>query len=169
MELLNILVVLLEILYFVFFMKFNRKEGSLFRYFLLFTLFSFVSVFLSKQLFINYILIFLFILYGLKYIVKLKVSLYDLLIIIIMFAFKIVIEIPLYYLMTIFINGIVATIIFQCLKLGIVFLLRNKLDKMYKLLKKKWDNNNFYIRYIFTISLYGYIIFSCIFLILRYS
>lgn len=169
MGLLNVIVLILEILFYSLFMKYSRKEGNIIRYLILFTLFSFISVFLSKQFFINYILIFLFILYGLKYIVKLKVSLYDLLVIIIMFAFKIIIEIPLYYIMTIVINGVLATMIFQSLKILIVFLLRNKLSKMYIKLKNKWDNNNFYIRYIFTILLYVYIIFSCIFLILRYS
>ena len=77
MGLLNIIVILLEIIYYSLFMKYSRKEGKFYKYILLFLLFSFITIFVDKRFLINYVLIFLFILYGLKYIVKLNHNKYN--------------------------------------------------------------------------------------------
>lgn len=164
---LRILVIVFEIIYYSLFMKFSRREGKFSRYLLLFTLFSIISLFLDKSFMLNYVLIFLVILYGLKYIVRISISLYDLLFIIIMFLIKIVIEIPFYYLFALLLNGVTSTLLFQSIKVLLVYIFRNKLPIIYKQLNEKWKNNNFYIRYIFTILLFTYVIVSCLFLILR--
>lgn len=164
---LNVVILILETLYYSVFMKISRREGKFSRYLLLFTLFSIISLFLDKSFMLNYVLIFLVILYGLKYIVRISISLYDLLFIIIMFLIKIIIEIPFYYLFTLLLNGVVSTLLFQSIKVLLVYTFRNKLPIIYKQLNEKWENNNFYIRYIFTILLFTYVIVSCLFLILR--
>lgn len=164
---LNTVVLILETLYYSMFMKFSRREGKFSRYLLLFTLFSIISLFLDKSFMLNYVLIFLVILYGLKYIVRISISLYDLLFIIIMFLIKIIIEIPFYYLFALLLNGVTSTLLFQSIKVLLVYIFRNKLPIIYKQLNEKWKNNNFYIRYIFTILLFTYVIVSCLFLILR--
>lgn len=164
---LNVVILILETLYYSVFMKISRREGKLSRYLLLFTLFSIIGLFLDKSFMLNYVLIFLVILYGLKYIVRISISLYDLLFIIIMFLIKIIIEIPFYYLFTLLLNGVVSTLLFQSIKVLLVYTFRNKLPIIYKQLNEKWENNNFYIRYIFTILLFTYVIVSCLFLMLR--
>lgn len=164
---LNIVILILETLYYSMFMKFSRREGKFPRYLLLFALFSIISLFLDKSFMLNYVLIFLVILYGLKYIVRISISLYDLLFIIIMFLIKIIIEIPFYYLFVLLLNGVTSTLLFQSIKVLLVYIFRNKLPIIYKQLNEKWKNNNFYIRYIFTILLFTYVIVSCLFLILR--
>lgn len=164
---LNIIVLIFEVLYYSMFMKFARKEGKFSRYLLLFVLFSIVSIFLDKKFMINYVIIILMILYGLKYIVKLKISLYDMLIIIIMMFVKTMIEIPLFYILTIIFSGVISTILFQLFKLLFVYVIRNKINLAYNYLKLKWNNNNFYIRYIFSVLMFAYVIVSCLFLILR--
>lgn len=164
---LNIIVLLFEVLYYSLFMKYARGEGRTYKYFILFVIFSIVSIFLDKQLLINYILICLIIQYGLKYIVGLKTSLYDLLAIIAMFIFKITIEIPIYSILSFFINGTITTIIFEIIKIFLIYILRHKINIIYNTMKIKWNANSFYIRYIFTILLYIYVIISCLFLILR--
>lgn len=164
---LNVVILILETLYYSVFMKISRREGKFSRYLLLFTLFSIISLFLNKNFMLNYVLIFLVILYGLKYIVRISISLYDLLFIIIMFLIKIVIEIPFYYLFVLLLNGVTSTLLFQSIKVLLVYIFRNKLPIIYKQLNEKWKNNNFYIRYIFTILLFTYVIVSCLFLILR--
>ena len=164
---LNIIILLFEVLYYSLFMKYARKDGKFYRYLILFVLFSITSIFLDKQCFISYMIIFLFILYGLKYIVRLKTSLYDLFIIITMFIIKVIIEIPVYLILSLFINGVLATFIFELIKIALVFLFKKHITKLYEKLRIKWNNNNFYVRYIFTILLYIYVIISCLFLILR--
>lgn len=164
---LNIIVLLFEVFYYSLFMKYARGEGKLYRYLILFVLFSIISIFLDKQCVISYMIIFLFIQYGLKYIVRLKTSLYDLFVIITMFIIKVIIEIPVYTMLSLCINGVLATFIFELIKVTLVFLFKKHITKLYEKLRIKWNNNNFYVRYTFTILLYIYVIISCLFLILR--
>lgn len=163
----NIIVLLFEVLYYALFMKFARKEGNLWRYLLLFIINSFV-ISLCSNIQLPIYLLFIFItLFGFKYIVKTKTSLYDVIFILVMLLLKIVIEFSLYT----FFNGILsfsiisATLIFEIAKIIILFSLKNKLHKIYSKLKYKWDNNNFYIRYLFSTILYSYVIITLLLLI----
>ena len=166
--LLNIIVLIFEVLYYSLFMKFSRNEGKLWRYLLTFTLITIFFWFVGTDKIYSYLLLIFTILYGLKYIVKLKVSLYDMLIIFIMLLFKVLIETPVFMLLYNFLSIYVIGLVYSVLKIIILNLLKNKLNIMYKVLKIKWDNNNFYIRYIFTVFLFSYTIISSIFIVLYY-
>lgn len=85
---LRILVIVFEVIYYSLFMKQARKEGKLTRYLLLFVLFSLVSFFMNDSSLVSYAIILIMILYGLKYVVKLNISLYDLFFILVMMLFK---------------------------------------------------------------------------------
>lgn len=165
--LLNIIVLMFEILYYSLFMKFARKEGKLIRYITGFSLMSIIGVFVGTTNLPSYLLLIVLILLVLKYIVKLKVSLYDMLIVIIMLFANLLIQFPVF---VIFYNLLkcshfVATLIFEIIKLLLVISLKDKLGVMYSKLQKLWKNNNFYIRYIFSCSVYVYVIFIIILLV----
>lgn len=171
MLLLNIIVLAMEVLYYSLFMKFAKKEGKLYRYILLFILFSIITLFLNKSFIINYLLICLFILYGIKYIVRIKTTLFDMLIIIIMFLYKLILEfiltISLYLIFKNIYNIYVGAIIVSIIKIISLFLIKNKMNIFYYKINKLWNNNNFYIRYITSILILFYIIASCILLIVE--
>jgi hypothetical protein len=164
---LNIIVLLFEIVFYSLFMKFARKEGKFYRYILLFILTTFLVILFSSNSLIAYLVFVLSAYVGLKYIVKLKVSLYDMLIIFIMLLCKLIIEIPFYVLLINIINNFCVTVITSIFKISLICLLHNKIELLYKVLKVKWDNNNFYIRYIFSTLMFTYTIASCIFLIVK--
>lgn len=158
----NIIVLIFEILYYSMFMKFARKEGKFLRYLLLFCLITIVIIFLQNQNFVTYLIFVLLALYGLKYIVKIKISLYDMLIIVIMLLLKLAIEfiffVTLYELFNF--GHFITTIVFDVAKILFLLIMNKKLNRYYKKLKILWDNNNFYIRYIFTCLTYIYVIFT---------
>lgn len=163
---LRVVVILFEILYYSMFMKFARKEGKFSRYLLLFILFSIISFFMNDSMIISYAIILLLILYGLKYVVKLKITFYDLFFIFVMMLIKVFIEIILALTLTIFIKNIILCKVFMGIaKLLLLFVIKDKLGYLYKELHKKWDNNKFFIRYIFDILMFVYIIIACLFLI----
>lgn len=164
---LNIIVLVLEILYYSIFMYYAKGEGKFWRYLLLFSSITFIGCIIGTNYLFSYLILVLMMLYGIKYIVKVKTSLYDMLIIIIMLVFKAVIEIPIY---VIFLNNIknlhfIATIIPSFLKISIILLARKRLVYIFYKLKILWNRNNFYIRYIFSISTYIYVIITIILLI----
>lgn len=163
----NIIVLIFEVLYYALFMKFARKEGNFSRYILLFTLITILFTFLGTNQIYSYLLLILTIIYGLKYVIKVKISLYDMLVIIIMLFLKVIIEFPfiivLYQLLKI--NQFIVTIIFDVVKIILLFKLSNKMNLYYIKMKKLWDNNNFYIRYIFSCSMFVYVIITIILLI----
>lgn len=163
---LRILVIVFEIIYYSLFMKQARKEGKLTRYLLLFTLFSIVSFFMNDSSLVSYAIILIMILYGLKYIVKLNISLYDLFFILVMMLSKLSIELLFTFPINYFINNIlISKIILGLLKILFVIIIGFKLDVFYNKLYKSWNENRFFIRYIFDILLFIYIIASCLFLI----
>ena len=160
---LHIIVLLFEVLYYSMFMKFARKEGKFWRYLLLFSLITIVGLFiLVKQDFFSYLILILMMLYGLKYIVQLKTSLYDMLLIVIMLLVKLIIEfvifIPCYEFLKL--SQFTSTMIFDFIKIFLLIFSKNKLYIVNTKLKKLWDNNNFYIRYIFTCLTYVYVILT---------
>ena len=163
---LRISVIVFEIIYYSLFMKQARKEGKLTRYLLLFTLFSLVSFFMNDSSLVSYAIILIMILYGLKYIVKLNISLYDLFFILVMMLFKLSIELLFAFPINYFINNIlISKVVLGLIKILFVIVVGFGLNNLYNKLYKYWNENRFFIRYIFDILLFIYIIASCLFLI----
>lgn len=165
---LNIIVLIFEVLYYSMFMYYARKEGKFWKYLLLFSLITIVLIFIGTNNLYSYLIFVLLSLYGLKYIVKINISLYDMFFIFIMLAFKILIEGIIYMVIYLFYkNNFILTMIVTLIKNGIVLLYKNKLNIIYTKLKIKWENNSFYIRYAFIIFMFMFIIFSVIFLLIK--
>ena len=164
---LHIIVLLFEVLYYSMFMKFARKEGKFWRYLLLFSLITIVLIFTGTGNLYVYLIFVLLSLYGLKYIVKTKISLFDILPIIIMLAIKIVIELLSMFIFYkfLYLNQVITTFIFEIIKILTILLSKNYLNLYYNKLKTTWDKNNFYIRYFFSIFAIIYVIISAISLI----
>lgn len=162
---LNILVLIFEILYYSLFMKYARKESKFHKLILLFTMITIIGMIIGTNNLPSYLILILMMLFGMKYIGKLKVSLYDMLIIFIMLIIKVIIETPLYLLLVHTANRYIVSIIPNVIKILVITLLSKKITKFYKSLKIKWDNNNFYIRYIFSILVYIYCIATVVLLI----
>lgn len=165
--LMNIIVLIFEVLYYALFMKFARKEGKFSRYVLLFTLLSIISVFIGTNHVYSHLLLIFNILLGLKYMTKTKVYLYDMLIIIIMLFISVIIQFPIYMIfINIFENLFYVTLIYEIAKIIFVLLINKRMNFYYNKFHKIWDNNNFYIRYIFAICIFIYAIISCLFTII---
>ena len=160
----NIIVLILEVLYYALFMKFARKEGKFSRYVLLFTIITIILYVIGTNHVYSHFLLILMIVYGMKYVVKTKISLYDMLIAIIMLMISTLIQLPIY---VIFFNVLGAshfltTLIFEVIKILFILILNTNMNIYYRKMKKLWDNNNFYIRYIFSCSVFIYVIFTII-------
>lgn len=160
----NIIVLLFEVLYYTTFIKLCKNEGKISRYLLLFSLITILLMFIGSNQIYSYLIIVLLMLYGLKYIIKIKVSLFDMFLLFIMMFFKIIIE---YIIVLIFYNILklpisINIIMFSIIKILILLLIKNKMYLFNLYLKERWKNNNFYIRYLFTIFLFIYVIISCI-------
>lgn len=161
---LHIIVLIFEVLYYSMFMKFAKNEGKFWRYLLLFSLITIVFCFINVSNLFSYLILVLMMLYGLKYIVKIKVTLYDMLLIVAMLLLKLIIE---FVVMIIFynllnFNQFLTTIIFDLVKILFLFIFKNKIYKIAVKLKELWNKNNFYVRYFFTIGVYIYVIISII-------
>ena len=158
----HIIVLIFEILYYSMFMKFTKKEGKFWKYLLLFSLITIFFVFVPVANLISYLILILMMLYGLKFIVGLKISLYDMLLIVLMLLFKLIIEfivfIPCYEFFKL--SQSISTMTFDILKVILLLTFKDKLYKLNIRLKKLWYNNNFYIRYIFTCLTYIYVILT---------
>lgn len=161
-----VIVLILEILFYSLFMFFCKKTGKFYKYILSFVLITIAGFFVSTQTLISYLILVLMITFSLKYIVKVKTTLYDMLIIVIMLLIKIFIEmIVILGLFKIIENAYILSFIAGIIKILFVLLLNNKLNRSYNNLKEIWNNNNFYIRYLFSVVLFLYTIISCLFLI----
>ena len=75
---LNIIVLVLEILYYSIFMYYAKGEGKFWRYLLLFSSITFIGCIIGTNYLFSYLILVLMMLYGIKYIVKAKTSLYEL-------------------------------------------------------------------------------------------
>ena len=165
-----ILVLISEILYYSMFMYSCRREGKLYKYLICFTLITIVGIFIGTNNLGSYLLLILMMCYGMKYIVGIKTTLYDTLIILIMLLVKVAIETPIYMIgqskYDIYELGIISS---ACKMLMFDFnFVRKFLNKMYTKLKVIWYENNFCIRYIFSVGAFAYCIVSCIFIIFYY-
>ena len=164
---LNILVLIFEILYYSLFMKYARKESKFHKLILLFTMITIIGMIIGTNNLPSYLILILMMLFGMKHVARLKVSLYDMLIIVIMIILGILIQLPCYMVLSKIIENLyVMLTIYQLIKLIIVILLRNRIASMYIKLYKKWSNNDFYIRYLFSIFVFLYAIASCLFIII---
>lgn len=165
--LMNIIVLIFEVLYYSMFMKFARKEGKFWKYLLLFSLITIVLIFTGTGNLYVYLIFVLLTLYGLKYIVKTKTSLYDMFIIYIMLFVKLIIELAVSYFVYFLIinNTLIVTSVFAVIKIIVLLIMKNKMNLIYNRLKLKWDKNNFYIRYIFVVMNFLYIIGIAIYIL----
>lgn len=161
---LNIIVLILEVMYYSLFLKYAKREGKLWQYILSFIIVSIVGLFIKTNYLVSYLILVLLITLCLKYISKIKIKIYDILVIMIMIFIKSIIEhIVVLIFFTFLSKGIIlTTFIFTIVKFIFVLSMRNKISKAYNSLLQKWNNNNFYIRYLFTIIMFVYIIISVI-------
>ena len=97
--LINIIVLLLEILYYSLFMKFTKRDGSFIKYCILFILVTILGGILNTRDITNYFILLMFIVLGLKYVVRVKTTMFDFLIVLIMLVFNIIIEATIYLLL----------------------------------------------------------------------
>lgn len=162
---LNFIVLIFEILFYSMFMYYSKKEGKFSRYLLLFSLITIFFTFVGTTQLISYVVLIFMMLYGIKHIVKVKTTLYDMFILSLMLIFKIVIEFIVVLLFYNLFGIIITTFILLIAKLLITFTLKNKLNIFYKKMRIIWYKNNFYIRYIFSCLIVIYIIFSALALI----
>ena len=164
----NIIVLILEVLYYALFMKFSRKEERLYKYILAFILVTIVVVLLDGIKVIAYISFIFTVLLSLKHLMKIKVSLFDILIILIMLLYKLIIELMFTFILYMLLKNVyLGAIIVGIIKVLNLFFMKNNLNKFYNKMKVLWNNNNFYIRYITSIFLMLYTIASCVLLILK--
>lgn len=154
----------LEILYYTLFFSFCRSKESKIKVFIVFLISNIVSFLIGFGSFYSYMLYFIEIAILCR-LLKIKFVLYDLFIIILSMLFKLFIELLFFMMFQKNIILFIPILIMGMSKNTILILLRKKLKNMYIKLKQKWDNNNFYIRYSFTVVLYSYVIASIVYII----
>ena len=160
--LMNIIVLILEVLYYALFMKFAKKDGKIWKYFITFLLTTIIVAIFDSSKIYSYLLFIISSIMILKYLVKIKSNLYDMLVIVVMLFTKIIIEfINVMVFYNIFqLPIIVVTAIFTIFKLLFILKAKNKLNKIYNIFLNKWNNNDFYVRYIFSVLMIIYVIIS---------
>ena len=166
MNIQQLIVFLLEILYYTMFFSFCRKDEKPYKLFLVFLISNIISFFIGYGSFYSYAFYFIEIAI-LTRLLKIKMTLYDILVLIVSMIFKLFIEVMFF----IFIRENITTFAWICtigiVKNNILIICNKKLNEIYNKLKKLWLNNNFYIRYLFSTFLYLYLIFSVIYIIVR--
>lgn len=160
----NIVILAMEVLYYSLFMKFAKRKGKFWKYILGFIIVTIIGTIINTNNLISYLILNILIILSLKYIVRIKIVSYDLFTIFLMLFTKIIIE---YVVVLIFYNLLklpifIVLILISLLKLLIIVLFKNKIYLINKYFNRKWNNNNFYIRYIFTILMFIYVIVSFI-------
>lgn len=164
---LNVIVLMFEVLYYSLFIKFSRPDGKFYRYILLFTLISLSGFVIGTTNVFSYFYLIFVITYGIKYIVKLKISLYDMFTVFLMLILKFFLELTLFFiLIKIFENLFIITILIGFMKIILISLLNRKITILYKKWKIKWNDNVFEIRYIFNMMALSIIIFTSVYLLL---
>lgn len=163
---LGVIGLFLEALYYSLFIKFSKNEGNIFKYLISFIIISIVGIFIDVSTLVSYFVLIAMIIIALKYIVKVKTSVYDLLFLFIMLIFKLFIEILFFLIFFNFTkNNYIMALLLGICKVPILLILKNKLNLLYNELEKYWNNNVFYIRYGFAILMLIYVILSCCFLV----
>lgn len=164
--LINILILVFEIMYYSLFIKFTKKDGKFLKYILLFIFITIFIGILGVNQLISYLSFIILTLIGLKYFIKAKIRIIDLTLISLILITKVIIEfgciILLYNILKF--DELFTTIVYQILKILIIIILKDKLNLIYNLVCKKWDNENFNIRWGSSILIIIYVIISLIFL-----
>ena len=150
---LNAIILIFEVLYYALFMKFARKDGKFWKYFLMFLLSNILCLFISFENFYAYLFYFLGIILLSK-LFKLNFKLYDLIVVILSMIIKLIIELLFFAIIGIFKNEI-------------IYVFRNDLRNIYIKIYEKWQNNNFYIKYFLNIAIFIYVISSLLYIIYR--
>lgn len=159
----NVIIFALEVIYYSLFMHYADKRFNI-RCFITFLLANIISLFIGYGNFYSYLFYFIELSFIFR-ILKIKFTLYDLLFIIFSMIFKILIEFICFIILKDMMDLFVVTFLICVLKIFIIIFIKNKILFFYNHLKIKWNNNNFYIRYIFNITIFIYIIVSLLFVI----
>ena len=165
---LYIIILIFEVIYYSAFIKFSKNEGNIINYLLMFILITLVGIIVNTNTLQSYLLLIIMITLGMKYLVKVKTSLFDIMIIFIMLLIKVLLELPIYFIFYKYLDIFSMGIIYSLCKMLFILLIKNKLHKVYNKLNILWVNNNFYIRYLFSTFMCTYTIISCIFIIFYY-
>lgn len=165
---LNVAILITETIYYSLFMHYIKGNNNFFNYIKCFALVTIVGMVINTNYLISYFILMLLILLSMKYIAKDKLESYDMFSIFLMLFFKIIIE---YTIVLIFYNLLklsipIVLIIIAVGKLFFIYILENRIRLLNRFFHKLWINNNFYIRYIFTILMFIYVIISCITVVL---
>lgn len=166
----NIIVLILEVLYYSLFLKFAKRKSKIWKFILSFsvaTIFNIIFSYLKINEIVIYLLFMIISLLLIKLLDKDNTNLFDFLFLFIIMVVKIAIEGISYLILYNIVNKVLFTFIIDGIKLLLIILLMNKIKLAYKTLKNKWNNNNFYIRYIFNIFLFIFIIMSFVFIIIK--
>jgi hypothetical protein len=165
----GIAVLIFEILYYALFMKVAKKGKSTIGYLLAFTIATAVNILLRSTELYTYILFIYISLILINYLTKDKTGMSDIITLIAMMMVKIIIEgataIALYQLAGFSI--ILTTGIFTVLKFLFILVFQEQIYKFNKEMNKKWNRNDFNIRYITTALVLGYTIISILVLIVK--
>lgn len=165
---LNIIGTTLEILYFSLFMYYSKKDNKFYKFFIAFTIVSLVGIITGNKFLLSYLTLIILMIICLKFLMKIKITFYDIFFMFLMMVFKFFFE-GIFFVM---LSQITNNIYFMAICLGIlkvlfIFICKNKLKMIYNKLRNLWNNNFFYIRYIFTTFMLIYVIVSCCFLIIN--
>lgn len=159
----NVIIFTLEVIYYSLFMHYADKRFNI-RCFITFLLANIVLFFIGFDSFYSYL--FYFIELSLIFrILKIRFTLYDLFFIIISTLLKVFIEFLFFIVLRENMELFYVIFAIGIFKIFILVMLKNKISIFYNYLKIKWNNNNFYIRYIFNITIFIYIIASLLFMI----
>lgn len=167
MNIQQLIIFLLEILYYTLFFNFCRKQDKFYKIFLMFLIANIGLFFIGFNTFYAYTLYFFEIMILCK-ILKIKLVLYDILVFIVSLFVKLFLELICFAIFRENIVLFIPVLIMGIFKNLFLILIRNLLNKAYINFKKVWDNNNFYIRYSFSTLLYLYIIASIVYIIVRW-
>lgn len=153
-----------EVIYYSIFLKNCRKERKLSRYILIGIIVTALALIFNTKDLLSYLVLVLTFTLGLKYIVKVKTSLFDMFIVIVMLFVKVSLELVAFVIFYMLFNNYTLYIVFM-ITFKILFLLvtKDKLKCFYNRLKELWLSNTFKIRYIFICSTYIYVIITALF------
>lgn len=153
----------IEIMYYSLFLKNCRKEGKLSRYIIIGILVTVLALVVGTQDLLSYLFLVLTFVLGMKYIVKIRTSLYDMFIVIIMLFLKVALELlPFMIAYCILSNYTLYNLSMIILKILFIIYSKDKLSGFYKRLKSLWNKNVFKIRYIFICCTYIYVIITAL-------
>lgn len=163
MLLLNIIILLVDIFYYSSFLYFCRKENKYYKYYLPSLLVTIIALIFGTNDLLSYLLLVLAFMFGLKYLVRIKTTLYDMFIVFIMLFVKVSLElIPFVIFYMILGNYPTVYVLMIVFKILFILFIKDKLNVFYERLKELWLKNVFKIRYIFICCSYIYVIITAL-------